>query len=283
MGKYGKPTPQWRNSDPEPYGATMNLREITTPADLKIAFHYATEIEQALFLFPKRTSSQNPGTYIGGGQSKLRYIGLRVPQLDEAMRTGFSFSKNEPKDLAMIWDRIWHLSDCYEVMSLALAWFCDSKQRVILKRYWPYLKKWSSRIDNWAHSDTLSGIYARILEGTPGLVYPTLVTWNGSKNSWLRRLSIVSLIYYSSQREKVLPLKKILVLLKPQLEFDHYYVQKGVGWTLRETSNVYPEPTYAFIEQNIKKLSATAFSAATEKMSQKQRAHLKGLRKAGKK
>lgn len=243
---------------------------------------HISEIETVLSSFPKRTSSQNPESYIGGGQSKLRYIGLRVPHLQQAMRKGFSFSNGEPKELANIWDYIWRNSDCYEVMSLSLSWFYEPKQRQILVKYWPMLKKWSARVDNWAHSDTLSGIYARILEDHPEGVYPTLIKWNSSKNPWLRRLSIVSLLYYSSQRQKVLPLKNILALVQPQLEFDHYYVQKGVGWTLRETYNVYPKPAFSFIEKNIGKINAYAFSAAIEKMSLKEREHLKRLRKTKK-
>jgi 3-methyladenine DNA glycosylase AlkD len=101
-------------------------------------------------------------------------------------------------------------------MSLALAWFYDPKNRTYLKTYWPKLKKWSLRIDNWAHSDTLSGIYGRLLEDYPDEIYPTLEKWNIAKNLWLRRLFIVSLIYYKSQRNKVLPLQKILSLLEPQ-------------------------------------------------------------------
>lgn len=240
---------------------------------------YITEIENVLSSFPQRTSAQHPESYIGGGQSRLRYIGLRVPHLQQAMLKGFSFSQAESAQLAKIWDYVWWHSDCYEVMSLSLSWFYDPNQRLILKKHWPLLKKWSSRIDNWAHSDTLSGIYARILENHLETVYPTLVKWNASKNPWLRRLSIVSLLYYSSQREKVLPLSKILALVQPQLEFDHYYVQKGVGWTLREAHNVYPEKTYLFIEKNVRKISAQAFSAATEKMALKKREHLIRLRK----
>jgi 3-methyladenine DNA glycosylase AlkD len=240
---------------------------------------HVLEVEQALSSFPKRTSSQNPEAYIGGGQSNLRYIGLRVPHLQQAMRKGFSFSHNKSEELVKIWNYIWLKSDCYEVMSVALAWFYDPKQKDVLSQYWPVLKKWSSRIDNWAHSDTLSGIYARILEQNPQAVYPTLVKWNSSKNPWLRRLSIVSLIYYRSQREKILPLKRILDLVHPQLEFDHYYVQKGVGWTLREAYNIYPAKTFAYVEKNIRKISSHAFSAATEKMSPKEKQHLKRLRK----
>jgi 3-methyladenine DNA glycosylase AlkD len=240
---------------------------------------YILEIEEILSSFPKRTSAQHPESYIGGGQSQLRYIGLRVPHLQQAMRKGFSFTKRETREIAKVWDYVWWHSDCYEVMSLGLGWFYDPKHRQLLSQHWPQLKKWSTKIDNWAHSDTLSGIYARILEDHPEAVYPTLVKWNSSKNPWLRRLSIVSLLYYSSQREKVPPLKKILTLVQPQLEFEHYYVQKGVGWTLRETFNVYPEPTFLFMEKYIKKISAHAFSAATEKMTIQQKEHLKRLRK----
>lgn len=241
---------------------------------------YVFEIEMALSQFPRRTSSLCPETYIGGGQSKLQYIGLSVPCLQQTLRKGFSFSTNAPEDLAEIWNQVWFDSNCFEVMSLALTWFCGPKQRTNLVRYWSLLKRWSLKVDNWAHSDTLSGLYARILEENPRTVYPTLVRWNTSTNPWLRRISIVSLIYYSSQRERVLPLNQILNLVRPQLEFDHYYVQKGVGWTLRETHNVYPEKTFTFIENNIKTISSHAFSSATEKMSPTKKQLLKNLRKS---
>jgi 3-methyladenine DNA glycosylase AlkD len=237
------------------------------------------EIEKVLSCHPQRTSAHNPEAYIGGGQSKLRYLGLRVPMLRQSLRQGFSFSSDSQDEVARTWDYVWNNSDCFEVMALALAWFEDKKQRKALLTYWPFLQRWSARIDNWAHSDSLSGIYARILEQAPTLVYPTLQKWNKSKNPWLRRVSIVSLLYYSSQREKVLPFSKILSMVEPQIDYDHYYVQKGVGWTLRETGNVYPKETYAYLQKNIRRLSAPAFSAATEKLSVAQKNRLKILRK----
>ena len=57
-----------------------------------MAHAYIEEIERALSKFPVRTSSQVPESYIGGGQSRLRYLGLRVPHLRQAVREGFSFS-----------------------------------------------------------------------------------------------------------------------------------------------------------------------------------------------
>lgn len=240
---------------------------------------YISEIEKALSVYPQRTSAHNPEAYIGGGQSSLRYIGLRVPHLHETLKKGFSFSQRERKNVAEVWDYVWHHSDCYEVMALALAWFEHKSQMDILVEHWPRLRKWSERIDNWAHSDSLSNIYARILEQSPQIAYPTFQKWNRSKNPWQRRLSIVSLVYYARARKKILPLPKILALVEPQLDFDHYYVQKGVGWTLREAGNVYPKEVFKYLEKNIQRVSAPAFSAATEKLSKPQKDRLKALRK----
>lgn len=241
--------------------------------------HYLKEIETALDRFPKRTSRQVPEAYIGGGQSKLRYVGLKVPDLRATMKSGFSFSELPEDEIAAIWDFVWWNSDCFEVMALALMWFENPKRRPTLLTHWPLLKKWSARIDNWAHSDTLSGIYARMHEDSPQTVYPTFERWNRAREPWLRRLSIVSLLYYSSQREKYPPHSKITALLKPLLEDEHYYVQKGVGWTLREAGNVYPAETLRFVEKNLDMISAHAFSAASEKMPATTRERLKRMRK----
>lgn len=244
---------------------------------------YVKEIEAVLSNYPRRTSQHNPESYIGGGQSQLRYIGLRVPDLHKTLQVGFSFSTLDERKQIKIWDQIWWKSDCYEVMALALSWFYSSARQPYLAESWPILKKWAERIDNWAHSDTLSGIYARILENQPNLVYPVLEKWNSSKSPWIQRQSIVSLMYYSSQRKKILPFNKIIKLVEPLLNSEHYYVQKGIGWTLREAFNVYPDKTFLFITKNILKLSPHAFSAATEKMNQRQRGQLKQLRSNNKK
>lgn len=163
---------------------------------------YLSEIDEALSAYPRRTSAQVPESYIGGGQSKLRYIGLRVPHLHETMRKGFSFTRGRSENAAKAWEYVWNNSGCFEVMALALAWFGHPKQEEDLLSHWPRLKRWSRRIDNWAHADALSSIYAKILEQSPEQVYATFQRWSESRNPWLRRLSMVSLLYYSRQRKK---------------------------------------------------------------------------------
>ena len=61
--------------------------------------------------------------------------------------------------------------------------------------------------------------------------------------------------------------------------FDDYYVQKGVGWALRELHTVYPRETLPFIQLHLKNISPIAFTIAIEKMSLKEKEKLKLLRK----
>ena len=240
---------------------------------------YLKEIEQALLAHPKKVSADQPQAYIGGGQSKLRYLGLKTPQIRATLKSGFSFYTKSPGEIAKIWDEVWRKSDCFEVLLLALIWFDDSKQSHILCSQWSKLKSWSQRIDNWVHADLLSGIYAKILEQNPNQTYKILQDWSRSSNPWLRRLSNVSLIYYSRARKKFLPAAKVLALVKPQLNFEDFYVQKGVGWTLREAANIYPKEISKFIMENALILSPEAFSSAIKNLPRTQKEKIKLLRK----
>lgn len=223
---------------------------------------FLKSIEERLQKLPREIPEGVAEAYVGGGKSVLTYLGLKVPTLDAVYKKGFDFG-DEPQ---RVWDYIWKTSPIYEVMSLALSWFDDKKRRSTLFNYWPLLKTWIYRIDNWAHSDVLSGMIARLLEAHPKEILPTLEEWSKSENPWMRRASIVGLIYYAGAREKFPPFSVLKKLVERQIEVDHHYVQRGVGWTLREMYTAYPEKTAEYLKKNAPRLSAIAFSAAVEKV-----------------
>jgi 3-methyladenine DNA glycosylase AlkD len=214
--------------------------------------------------------------YYGTG---MQLIGLTVPQQRKCFKNGYSFSNLTCNNQIEIWHYVWNSSHVFEHMQQSF-FYCESlKTKSELTEVWPYVKKWVRKVDNWAHSDALSAIYSRTLDLVPDLVYPTLSKWNKSGNPWKRRQSIVSLTYYSTLRNNVLPYMEHVELVTPLLHDKNYYVQKGIGWTLRELGNVYPEQTWDFLQENSLHISATAFSAATEKLEKEQRELLKEMRR----
>lgn len=209
------------------------------------------------------------------GYMKTRYslLGCNMPAIRNVAK---AFENTDKKTL----NRMWSTSNSFDVLYVLLIIL---GKKDLTASDWPLLKKWSRKIDNWAHSDTLSEMIARLVELSPDRIYPDLKKWNTSNLPWQRRLSLTSLLYYSAGRKKCLPASKIFPLVKARLDDSDTYVQKAVGWTLREAGNCYPDKARAFIKQHNTRLSPTAFTSATEKWTKKEKEPFKSQRKAARK
>lgn len=207
-------------------------------------------------------------------KTNLELLGLNVPTMREIFKSGFSFSTLDTHEQFQVWDYIWKESQIFEVKSQALG-FTGKMQTEDLKKRWSNYKRWVEYIDNWAHSDTISSDIAKLLEEYPKEIYPRLEKWNISRNPWSRRQSVVGLLYYAQSRKKIPPINKMLPLVQNLVLDEDYYVQKGVGWTLREIGNVNQDKLLKFVKKNISDLSSIAFTTSLEKIDKKVKSDLK--------
>jgi 3-methyladenine DNA glycosylase AlkD len=212
---------------------------------------------------------------VAGIQSVSRVI----PAQRALHKFGFSFTKEPFETQLEIWNQIWANSG-YQVQIHAF-FFLERwlNRKELLGTVLQTSVMWQEDVDDWPLNDSLSKINTKALELHTDQVYPQLVQWNQSENLWKRRQSVVSLLYYSRTKKVFLPFQQIAVLVRPLLTDKEYYVQKGVGWTLREMYNVYPEDTYQFLTQHIIDISAIAFTIAIEKMDDERKNELKRHRK----
>ena len=203
-----------------------------------------------------------------------------IPLHRRESKRNYSFSKLLFEEQLVIWDTLWHQNNSFYIR-LHAYFFLERhmKKKGELKALWPIIVHWQDKVDDWGLCDALAKIYTRILEIMPDEVYARLVPWNIDDSLWKRRQSVVCLLYYSRTKKIYLDFEQIQPLVANLLTDKEYYVQKGVGWTLREMHNVYPEETLAFLKENIKSVSAIAFSPAIEKMDAEDVAALKLLRK----
>ena len=192
----------------------------------------------------------------------------------------FSFSENPKLEQLIIWDYIWnHSNDFWVSMQSFLFLEKNMKNKEFLAEAWETIKIWQKNVDNWGKCDALSKIYTKVLEIIPDKVLGQLREWNKSINLWDRRQSLVSLLYFSRTKKIILPYETIIRFVIELIDDKEYYVQKGVGWTLKELYNIYPCETIEFIERNIKKISPIAFVSATEKLEKAEKEKLKRMRK----
>lgn len=241
---------------------------------------YINHIQQSLINNASKLSAQElqrAANYMGT-QHKMIGVGTVIQQ---QLAKRIYDLEIEDSNLVQLMDLAFTKSNVFEVKNAALLLaeynFKKADKKVLYKTMLP----WVNYVDNWGHSDTLSKLYTRFLEidEFSDTFLATLKKWNKHKNPWLRRQSMVALLYYSRTKNQHLPFKTIISLVSTQLQAQEYYVQKGLGWTLRESYNVYPDLTYKFVFDNFHKVSPVAFTAAIEKMSDKEKTILKQKRK----
>ncbi len=107
---------------------------------------------------------------------------------------------------------------------------------------------------------------AVLFEEMQDQVMPVLKSWYTDANSWKRRQSVVSLLYYSRLRKTTPEFKKMIKMVEALPGDKEYYLQKGGGWTLKEIYNLHSRPTLDFIEKNVNLISTAAWQASTEKL-----------------
>ncbi len=192
----------------------------------------------------------------------------------------YSFSYMHFNKQLLIWDYIWkNASDKGWTKTQAFFYcerYADKPKEILLS--WNTIKFWQENVINWGECDALAKLYTKILELISEKALPILQQWNKSTNQWKRRQSVVSLLYFQRTKTKFLPFEVIVKSVDNLLNDKEYYVQKGVGWTLKELYQVYPKPTFEYLKKNIKRIKPAAYSHAIEKLTTKERAELKKLR-----
>ncbi len=213
-------------------------------------------------------------------RSHIRALSGNVPLHRKESARGYSFSKLPFSRQLAIWDELWRTENNFWPR-LHAYFFLERhlKKESELLEMWPVIVRWQDYVDDWGLCDALAKVYTKILVVAHGEVYAQLQEWNPDENLWKRRQSVVSLLYYSRTKKQHPSFAEVEQLVTPLLPDKEYYVQKGVGWTLREMHTVYPKEALAWLKAHVTQVSAIAFTIAIEKMDAETILEIKALRK----
>ncbi len=219
-------------------------------------------------------------------QSRLKFLGHPVPVIRSQILKVYSESFLKILDLKSladreffdIWHRIWKESDIFEIKSIALYELTSKRLKSFRYKYPEKFFQLANQVDNWAHSDELSGVIADIVENDFSH-FDQLVKWNKSANPWLRRQSVVGIYFYARFRKKFVPPEQALELIHSLLDDRHFYVQRAVGWALREVDRVNPDLQRSFVRENVRRIAPAGWFAASELYSKSLRSQMNMLRK----
>lgn len=216
-------------------------------------------------------------SYLGTG---LHVAGLRSAEIKALYKQTAEELPSDPQAQLSIWHEVWQTSDWFEVLSMPLLFVRQRAGKLDARDLLTRLVKWQERIDNWAHSDELAHAFANQLQVQEKEVAALLSSYNRSSNPWDRRQSMVVPIRINRKDGKQLPWTQLESWLLNLLEDKDYFVQKGVGWCLRDLARNFPEKVHRFTDTYVTRLSAPAFATASEKVAPSVKSRWKALRKS---
>jgi 3-methyladenine DNA glycosylase AlkD len=105
-------------------------------------------------------------------------------------------------------------------------------------------------IENKSWWDTVDFI-AKKLVGRYFIEYPEyrdefIEKWLKSDNIWLQRTTILFQLAYKEETD----VKLLFDIIKKLKDIDEFFIQKAIGWSLREYSRTDPDKVEKFIKEN---------------------------------
>ena len=82
---------------------------------------------------------------------------------------------------------------------------------------------------------------------------PYLIRWQASENLWLRRTTLLYQLKYKDKTDSA----RLFNLIRYNRTHPDFFIQKAIGWALREYSKISPEKVMQFIrDENLNGLAA---------------------------
>ncbi len=112
----------------------------------------------------------------------------------------------------------------------------------------------------WENADGYVMVIKRWLKQNPGYIKEYVNKYYNNKNFWLRRISIIAQL---SLKEKT-DFEVLKKAIKYNIKDKEFFIQKAIGWSLRDYSKSNPKEVRNFIEENKDKLSNLAIKEGSK-------------------
>lgn len=183
-------------------------------------------------------------------RNQFAFFGIKTPERNALMREFLKENGKPPVDeLPVIVRSLWRAPqrECqYAAMTLL-----DKRARYLTKDHLPLIEEIILTGSWWDTIDLIaSNMVGRIHEKDNVDEY--LEKWIHSDNFWLNRTAILHQLKYKEKTDE----KRLFRYILMHNESKEFFIQKAIGWALREYSKTNPEAVRQFIDrENLAPLS----------------------------
>ena len=189
--------------------------------------------------------------------NKFEYIGIKTPERRKIFKNFFKEYKNEEKIDWEFVNKCWE-NKYREFQYVGADYLKNMKDKLTIDDI-PKFKRLILEKSWWDTIDNLDmTIGALALKDSN--VNKILLEWSLDENIWLKRIAIDHQLLRKEKTNTEL-LEKIL---KNNLGQTEFFINKGIGWALRDYSKTNPEWVKNFIEKNRENMAKLSIKEASK-------------------
>lgn len=177
-------------------------------------------------------------------RNKFPFLGLKKP---ERARLSKEFLKMKRKDTIVDWDFIfkcYHLPE-REFQYLAID-YMDKVRKLFTSKDMENIEKLLTTKSWWDSVDAINRTVGYIAMEYPEVKEDIIWKWVKCDNIWLKRISIIFQLKYKEKTDTDFLEKAIL----HNSQTEEFFINKAIGWALREYSKTNKVWVKNFINQN---------------------------------
>ena len=189
--------------------------------------------------------------------NKFEYIGIKTPERRKIFKNFFKEYKNEEKIDWEFVNKCWE-NKYREFQYIAADYLKNMKDKLTIDDI-PKLKQLILEKSWWDTIDNLDmTIGALALKDSN--VNKILLEWSLDENIWLRRIAID----HQLLRKEKINTELLEKVLENNLGQTEFFINKAIGWALRDYSKTNPEWVKNFIEENKEKMAKLSIKEASK-------------------
>lgn len=189
-------------------------------------------------------------------RGRFEFLGVKTPARRKAAKAFFKKHGGADIDWRFV-RQAWEHP--FREMQYAALDYLETRKNLLRPGDSPQLKKLAQSKSWWDTIDFLDRLAGGIIAGFPE-TRPVILQWSRDEDIWLRRLAIDHQLLRKDQTDQHL-LEQILVNNLNQTEF---FINKAIGWALRDYSKTNPEWVKNFIRQHHGKMAPLSIREASK-------------------
>ncbi|MFD2045779.1 DNA alkylation repair protein [Ornithinibacillus salinisoli] len=203
-------------------------------------------IKQLAYMLEKYKNKDNAVQMEKYMKNHFPFLGIKTPTRREVTKAFFQESgilkeDFQPEFVIKLWEQRER-----EYQNIALDYIERSLKKVE-KSHLPLMEQLITTKPWWDTVDMLAQKpVGKIATEFPEVVEDTIEQWAIGENMWLRRSAILYQLKYKERTNE----EKLSLYIIENVSSKEFFIQKAIGWALREYSKTNPDFVKAFIEDN---------------------------------